>query len=353
MVAEHFARVLDLSPEFATQGNDAMFERQELLKDAENEIATWLVDEGPFSVSLKVKSGGRQSQFAPVPWLRIYSPLHSPRTTQGFYLVYLFAADGHAFFLSLNQGTSEFRSGKQRPILDKHRVAGLSAQARERLKAWGSDLHSDAITEIDLRPSTQDVGRESIRRALNYEVGNVYGLRYPGNDIPRDDQLESDLLAFMPLLEEIYRDPVEPGDSSVRVAQKSGSGHRRLADAAIRRACEYRGMDVVEDHYSLQGWQVERVHLQYLGYDLRCTRSGVEIHVEVKGSTVGASQVELTANEVAHAREYEGAVLAVVDRIAIDTDNDDPVGVGGNLTLYEPWQLAESSLSATRFIYRL
>lgn len=113
-------------------------------------------------------------------------------------------------------------------------------------------------------------------------------------------------------------------------------------------------MDVVEEHYTARGWDVERVHLQYLGYDLKCVRDGAELHVEVKGSTVGASQVELTANEVAHAREYDGAVLAVVDEIRIVTEQDDePRGVEGELTLYEPWKLVHSSLTPTRFIYRL
>ena len=115
-----------------------------------------------------------------------------------------------------------------------------------------------------------------------------------------------------------------------------------------------RAMDVVEDHYRSRGWDVERVHLQYLGYDLRCVRDGAELHVEVKGSTAEAFQVELTTNEVAHAREYDGAVLAVVDQIRIDIEQaDGPRGVEGGLTLYEPWQLADNSLTPTRFIYRL
>lgn len=86
LVAELFARVLEVASSFDTKGNDAMFERQALLKDAGGEVSDWLASHGPFSVDLSVKSGGRQSQFAPVPWLRIYSSLHSPRTTQGFYL---------------------------------------------------------------------------------------------------------------------------------------------------------------------------------------------------------------------------------------------------------------------------
>lgn len=38
-------------------------------------------------------------------------------------------------------------------------------------------------------------------------------------------------------------------------------------------------------------------------YDLRCTRGTEERHVEVKGTTGAATSVELTINEVLHARD--------------------------------------------------
>ena len=74
MVAEPFARVLDLSPEFATQGNDAMFERQELLKDAENEIAA-----NPDRIMLPSWSPSRYGSNIPLPRsARLSSPICGP-----------------------------------------------------------------------------------------------------------------------------------------------------------------------------------------------------------------------------------------------------------------------------------
>ena len=93
--------------------------------------------------------------------------------------------------------------------------------------------------------------------------------------------------------------------------------------------------------------------MQYLGYDLRCTKDDAELHVEVKGSTVGAIQVELTANEVAHAKDYPEAVLAVVDQIRIDLEDGEPIGSGGEVSILEPWELDDEMLLATRFVYRL
>ncbi|CAL9624223.1 hypothetical protein SUDANB6_05933 [Streptomyces sp. enrichment culture] len=43
-------------------------------------------------------------------------------------------------------------------------------------------------------------------------------------------------------------------------------------------------------------------------YDLRCTRGTEERHVEVKGTTGAATSVELTINEVLHARDKDDTV---------------------------------------------
>lgn len=69
MLSERFEGVLGLASRFATQGNEAMLERQQELKLAQSEVSTWLAEAGPFAVELRMKSGGRQSQFAPVPWV--------------------------------------------------------------------------------------------------------------------------------------------------------------------------------------------------------------------------------------------------------------------------------------------
>ena len=86
------------------------------------EIEQWLPDDfqvGYETTPLKVSTGGRRGGVGPVPWVRIFSPSYSPRPTEGFYVVYLFAGDGSRVYLSLNQGTSESRPGRgMRPIKD-------------------------------------------------------------------------------------------------------------------------------------------------------------------------------------------------------------------------------------------
>ena len=53
--------------------------------------------------------GARQASIAAVPWLGIFPP--EQMAQRGIYLVYLFAADGSAAYLSLNQGTEDVNGG--------------------------------------------------------------------------------------------------------------------------------------------------------------------------------------------------------------------------------------------------
>jgi hypothetical protein len=141
-----FQEILDLSPEFSTTGTPSMAKRQELLGEASKLLGSW----GPSitagtsleAVDFRVKAGGRQSQVAPVGWVRLYSPLYSPHTTRGFYLVYLFSADGAAVYISLNQGTSEFRSGKWRPRTDPRE---LETRALTRVQRWTDGTRTSCV----------------------------------------------------------------------------------------------------------------------------------------------------------------------------------------------------------------
>jgi hypothetical protein len=71
---------------------------------------------GNFGIADLVVEGrdgtGRKTR---IPWVRIYSKERSPSATESRYLVYLFAADGSAVYLSVNQGTATFDGEAYRP----------------------------------------------------------------------------------------------------------------------------------------------------------------------------------------------------------------------------------------------
>ena len=117
-IAVDLQRILDLAPLYSKDATDAMLLRaatgDDLAGMLESALEGMAGSPGVAELGLQVKAGGRQANFGPLPWVRIYSPRYAPTAQAGIYLVYLFAADGSRVYLSLNQGTSELRSGHMR-----------------------------------------------------------------------------------------------------------------------------------------------------------------------------------------------------------------------------------------------
>jgi hypothetical protein len=90
------------------------------------------------------------------------------------------------------------------------------------------------------------------------------------------------------------------------------------------------------------------------GTRIRVTLNGIDRHAEVKGSSMLIDTVELTLNEVSHARDYMETDLIVVDGIEWARRADGTVTTrGGRLRVWPDWAPAESSLSARKFAYTL
>jgi methionine-rich copper-binding protein CopC len=248
------------------------------------------------NLHLLVKAGGRQANFSPVPWVRVYSKRYAPTAQEGIYLVYLFAADGSAACLSLNQGTSEFRSGHMRSIENRNVLFSRAAQARSALgdlmESQGSAV---ATLSIDLASKTL-TSRDSRLRARAYEDANVLAHDYITAQIPSDEQLVKGLYGMLPLLARLYGEvPVQPlsavqvptqdsSDIELQVTGKSKT-QGRLLDSATRKKIEVYAEDCAAKHFYALGWKMGRVGHLKLGYDLSCTKGNDEIlHVEVKGT---------------------------------------------------------------------
>ena len=72
-------------------------------------------------------------------------------------------------------------------------------------------------------------------------------------------------------------------EAAGRLPGRSGQGFQ--VDAQVRVAVEAHAMNRATGYYA-KNWDVEDVHGEE-SFDLRCTRPGVELHVEVKGTTTG------------------------------------------------------------------
>lgn len=105
-------------------------------------------------------------------------------------------------------------------------------------------------------------------------------------------------------------------------------------------------------HYHRQGYEVSDVG-SIESYDVLAINGNEEIHVEVKGSSGEAESVELTGNEVDHART-SNTHLVVVDRIEWWRLPDGAVATaGGRARRWELWSPSDALLRPTRYRYRL
>ncbi|MFF5638118.1 protein NO VEIN domain-containing protein [Streptomyces sp. NPDC012825] len=147
-----------------------------------------------------------------------------------------------------------------------------------------------------------------------------------------------------------------PGFTAEQVEGKKKPQRRRrgagyISDPKKRKAIELHAEDHAVAHYEKDGWTVEKLGKPY---DLRCTRGTEERHVEVKGTTGAPTSVELTINEVLHARDKDNTVdLYVVSDIKIDTSTDPYTASGDKVTLYTDWEPAEEDLRPRKYEYRL
>lgn len=117
-------------------------------------------------------------------------------------------------------------------------------------------------------------------------------------------------------------------------------GQGRSLSSHIRRAVEAHAMAKATAHYEAAGYHVEDVS-RGESYDLRCTRPGTELHVEVKGTTGNPDSVLITANEERHARKrFPDVDLFVVYGIGLKGKHSPtPLASGGTVRLLSPWDI--------------
>lgn len=199
---EAVARVLQSADAYSASGkhNPQMRQRQNNLKQVGDEIESKLRIEIERE-DLEVKIGGQQGSYSPVPWIRVFNRITSPSAQEGYYIVYLFAADGSAVYASLNQGTSELRASGYKPSRDTEGIRSRSQRARDLLEARGAEIIKRGLVHIDLRAESQNVGGLSRQRIHNYELANICALRYASDALPDDEQMTRDFRILVSALD--------------------------------------------------------------------------------------------------------------------------------------------------------
>ncbi|MGQ4414587.1 DUF3578 domain-containing protein [Streptomyces sp. SAS_269] len=361
---ELLGEVLDLQKVWRSHDSKEMERRGELIC---GDIPGWLgvyreavaqaLDLSPEKVGIEGRNAtGRYSR---IPWARVYSFDQSPKSTQGWYIVYLFSASGDRVYLSLNQATRIWNGGEfkpREPAVLKRRVdwarslIATQTAGREHLKS-----------EIKLNAHTK-VGR-------SYPLGNVTAIEYTREALPDPEVLGEDLLYMASLLDTVYRaesaapyltDDIAPEVVEAEHSAAKAAGRRCarypnqgfLLAVDERRAVEARSVYMASEYFKAQGWSVQDVGAKR-PYDLHLCRGQETLRVEVKGTTSDGSQVILTRSEIEHQREFAPSnALVIVHSITLDRTVEPAVATGGTLKCISPWFIDDKNLTAVSYIYR-
>lgn len=201
-ISKHLKEILQLAPKFSTDGreNPSMELREKLLLGLSVKIRAALSELQVSVELLGVKHGGRQYNYSPVAWIRIFDCEFSPTAQAGYYIVLLFAADGSAVYLSLNQGTSEIRGNQMRPISSEDDLIFRASEARDALKVSNIQINAKSLISINLKWANAPVKNYSKKRIKNYELANILAYRYASDEFPSDELFRADLAEMVLLL---------------------------------------------------------------------------------------------------------------------------------------------------------
>jgi 5-methylcytosine-specific restriction protein A len=132
--------------------------------------------------------------FAEVPWVRVFEEKISPSAQEQYYIVYLFDAKMQGFYLSLNQGVTQYNelyglSARQAMIKNTQKIIG-------KLKQKIDNLPEGLIfSTINLNSKTK-LGED-------YELTHICGKFYQGGLIPEDTLLVEDLRKMIKVYEKL------------------------------------------------------------------------------------------------------------------------------------------------------
>jgi hypothetical protein len=131
-----------------------------------------------------------------------------------------------------------------------------------------------------------------------------------------------------------------PRDDLGKVLARQGFA----SSPAVRRAIEDRAMALARKICEKCGYVVEDVSRQR-SYDLHCTKRGLALFVEVKGTGTDGDAILLTPNEVELARRrYPHTELVIVSGISVKDKAGLPVASGGRTRVIPKWRPAERDL---------
>lgn len=131
-----------------------------------------------------------QGQIAEVPWICIYDKEITNKAETGYYLVYLVKSDLSGFYLSLNQGWTQY----QNEYATKNARLKIKENAQKAQKLLKS-INDFSFKDIDLL-ATKDLGK-------GYQLANICSKYYSFDSLPNDEILIDDLRSLIGVYKEL------------------------------------------------------------------------------------------------------------------------------------------------------
>jgi|GEM_PF-1868187 len=309
---------------------------QLMLRNAESHLR------GHIASAFMIKGSGGQGVPTFTPWIAFLLPSETKTVQDGLYVVYLFSRELDKVTLSLNQGVT----------LISNRLGSKTALIH--LRTFADDIRNGlpnaAMTGLN---TAMQLGSGGWRQRA-YVAGTIVAKDYDIASLPPEQDLIQDLNTFLNLYQQalpikfassIAGDPVAEVKSGVR-----GQGFN--PDSKSKAAVELAAMKSAKAYYKNDGWDVDDMSSNN-PYDLKCTKpNGVELHVEVKGTTSDGSSVLLTHGEVRHARQYHKVALYILCGQTLQKDSSGNVeAVGGREKIIDPWDIDTGTLNPTQYEY--
>lgn len=140
------------------------------------------------------------------------------------------------------------------------------------------------------------------------------------------------------------------GDDLAKLVGGSGQGFGLSPEQ--RRLVEQRAMAAAADWLRANGFEALRDVAVTASCDYVANRAGHDYVIEVKGTTGDLGSIVLTANEVALHRDWRPHnLLIVVHGITLSADSTK--AIGGEVTVYDPWVIHETTLTPIAYSYDL
>ncbi|MBT2517663.1 DUF3578 domain-containing protein [Streptomyces sp. ISL-90] len=185
MLGQAISEVLSLQTHFTASKSPAMSRRGELVELIVQEFTSELRASGDYVTQIKGSNGLGNN--ARVPWVRAFDPAQSPKPTSGWYVVLLFAADGSAAYLSLNQGVTQ-----------------LSLDDIARNVDQGLALVGSRLEELSTRENFRhEINLSDAGLGRLYERGNIGAFHYGSDEEPHDSSVVNDLRLLLGVLSDL------------------------------------------------------------------------------------------------------------------------------------------------------